>query len=336
LGHKSGVWGPIGALFALSGPGRSSRRVSETALGAVVGLAIGNGLIAAIGTGPVQVAVVTFLAMATATALGAEAGVVTQAGIASALIATIEPPHGLYNTVAVDRLIDILVGGAVAIAASALLRPNPLVSTETGAEPFFTELSGALEQVADALDAHDVGAAERALEQARDLDGYLQKFRNALELAEESVAFVPHYRNMRPAIARWRVADRPLEFAMRNVRVLARGAVRVIELEPQPLAALSRAVRELASAVRAVQRNLQGDLESSRTAATVVRAAWLATLVLEGGASMPVSSLVAQVRSATTDLLEALGLDHATAVAQVRQAADEVKGEGRPARGQAG
>src|SRR3954471_5120503 len=88
LGHPSGIWGPIGALLALSAPGRSSRRVVETAAGAVVGVAVGDLLIAAIGTVPVQVAVVVLLAMATASALGAEAGVVTQAGVASALIAT--------------------------------------------------------------------------------------------------------------------------------------------------------------------------------------------------------------------------------------------------------
>lgn len=89
LGHVNGIWGPLGAVIALSPPGRSSRRVIEIAGGAVVGVAVGNLLIAAIGTGPIQVAAVTFLAMATATVLSAEAGVVTQSGIASALIATI-------------------------------------------------------------------------------------------------------------------------------------------------------------------------------------------------------------------------------------------------------
>ena len=331
LGHKSGIWGPIGALLALSAPGRSSRRVVETAAGAFVGLAVGNLLIAVIGTGPVQVATVTFLAMAAATALGAEAGVVTQAGIASALIATVEPPHGLYNTVAVDRLIDILVGGGVGVAASVLLRPNPLASTETAAEPLFRGLRRALERVADALDARDVSAAELALEQARDLDGRLDEFRNALDVAEESVRLVPHHRRVRPALVRWRKADRPLEYAMRNVRVLARGAVRVIELEPQPPAALSIAVRELAGAVRAVQRNLRGEEDTMETEAAVVRAAGVATLALESGATMPVSSVVAQVRSAATDLLEAVGLDHETAVMRVRQAVSELEGEGQPA-----
>ena len=123
-GHRNGIWGPIGALLALNPPGRSSKRVIEIAAGAVVGLAVGNLLIAAIGTGPIQLAAVTVLAMATATVLGADASVVTQAGIASALIATIEPPHGLYDNLAVDRLIDILVGGGVGVAASVLLRPN--------------------------------------------------------------------------------------------------------------------------------------------------------------------------------------------------------------------
>ena len=178
--------------------------VIEIAVGAVVGVAVGNLLIAAIGTGPIQLAAVTFLAMATATALGADAGVVTQAGIASALIATIEPPHGLYNTVAVDRLIDILVGGGVGVAASVLLRPNPLTATGKAAGRLFGEFSGVVDEVAKALDDRHGYEAVTALERARHLDDELHEFRGVLEQADESVRLVPLYWHMRPALARWR------------------------------------------------------------------------------------------------------------------------------------
>lgn len=321
LGHRTGIWGPIGALLALNPPGRSSRRVVETAAGAVVGLAVGNLLIAVIGTGPIQLAAVTFLAMAAATVLGAEVGVVTQAGIASALIATIEPPHGLYNTVAVDRLIDIVVGGGVGIAASVLLRPNPRTSTNKAAVRLFGEFSGVIDDVANALDAGQVSQAETALERARDLDGELHDFRVALEVATESVHLVPTYWHMRPALARWQVADRPIEFAIRNVRVMARGAVRVIEIEPREPDGLSAAIRQLASGVRAVGHTLESGDQKSEAENAVLKAAGEATLLAEPHATMPVSAMVAQIRSAATDLLDALGLDHRTAVTRVRNAA---------------
>ena len=328
LGHRNGIWGPIGALIALSPPGRSSRRVIEIAVGAVVGVAVGNLLIAAIGTGPIQLAAVTFLAMATATALGADAGVVTQAGIASALIATIEPPHGLYNTVAVDRLIDILVGGGVGVAASVLLRPNPLTATGKAAGRLFGEFSGVVDEVAKALDDRHGYEAVTALERARHLDDELHEFRGVLEQADESVRLVPLYWHMRPALARWRAADRPLEFAVRNVRVLARDAVRVIDLEPHPPSRLSAATEQLASAAHAVEQQLEAGGESSHAETAVLRAAGLATLVAEPQATMPVSAMVAQIRATATDLLEALGLDHETAVTKVRRAAGELTQEG--------
>ena len=328
LGHRNGIWGPIGALLALNPPGRSSKRVIETASGAVVGLAVGNLLIAAIGTGPVQVAAVTFLAMATATVLGADVGVVTQAGIASALIATIEPPHGLYNTVAVNRLIDILVGGGVGVAASVLLRPNPLTSTSKAADRLFDEFGSVIDEVADALAARKADEAVNALERARHLDDQLHELRGALELADESVRLVPPYWRMRAALTRWRVADRPLEFAVRNVRVMARSAVRVIELEPQPPDGLSAAIRQLAAAVRAVEHELESDGERPRAEEAVLKSAGLATLVAEPQATMPVGAMVAQIPAAATDLLEALGVDHKAAVTRVREAADYLTRDG--------
>lgn len=332
LGHRGGIWGPIGALLALSARGRSSKQVVETALGAVVGVAVGSLLIAAIGTGPVEVAVVVFLAMATATALGAEAGVVTQAGIASALIATIEPPRGLYDTVAVQRLIDILVGGAVGVAASVLLRANPLSSTRAAGAPLFAELSGTLEQVADALDAHDAGQAELALERARTIDARVHDFQEALEVADESVRLVPIYRRMRAPLARKQQAAPQLELATRVVRVLARAALNAIELEPPTPPELSLAVRELSCAVRGVQLELDGSRAGPEASAAAISAAGHATLVVERGASMPTSAVVAHVRATAANLLQALGIERSDALAQVRSAADQLKQGGDPTR----
>jgi hypothetical protein len=110
-----------------------------------------------------------------------------------------------------------------------------------------------------------------------------------------------------------RVADRPLEFPVRNVRVLARDAVRVIDLEPYSPGGLSAATEQLASATRAVEQQLEAGGEMSRAEEAVLRAAGLATFVAELQATMPVSATVAQIRATATDLLEALGLDHETA-----------------------
>jgi hypothetical protein len=54
---------------------------------------------------------------------------------------------------------------------------------------------------------------------------------------------------------------------------MARDAVRVIELEPQPPHGLPDAIRQFASAVRAVEHELEGGGEESWAEAAVVKAA---------------------------------------------------------------
>ena len=325
IGHQNGIFGPIGALYALSqAPGRPSRRVLEAALGAALGVAVGDLLIGAIGTGPVQVGLVAGLAMGAAILLGAGPGIVAQAGIASVLIATVQPPHGLYSALASERLVDILVGGGVGLAMSVLLPANPLRLTYAVVDRFLEEVSGTLDDLADALDAHDVTDVENALQRARTLDGYIRQLQQTLEPARETARLAPLHWGKRAAIARLARAAGPLELAARNVRVLARAAVRAVELEPRIPPELPAAMRELAEGVRRLRGELQGRPDTTAAIDTVVRAAVRATRVVDGGASMPVSALVAQVRSTATDLLRALGLDRDDAVDRIRHAADSL------------
>jgi Fusaric acid resistance protein-like len=71
VGHAAPIFAPIGALLILSNaPGHRTGRVLAATLGAVIGIAVGDLLVRAIGTGAIQVAVVALFAMsATAAAV---------------------------------------------------------------------------------------------------------------------------------------------------------------------------------------------------------------------------------------------------------------------------
>lgn len=330
IGHEHGIFGPIGALYALSlAPGRPSRRVLEAALGAALGVAVGDLLIGAIGVGPVQVGLVATLAMGAAILLGGAPGIVAQAGVASVLIATVQPPEGLYSALASDRLIDILVGGGVGLAMSVVLPANPLRLTYRAVDRFCEEVSGTLDDIAAGMEAHDPTRAEDALQRARTLDGYIRRLHQTLEPAQETARLAPLHWGKRAAIKRLADAATPLELVARNVRVLARAAVRVVELEPRTPPELPLAVRDLASAVRGLPAALDHGPGDAEATATVLRAARRATLVVDGGTSMPLGALVAQVRSTGTDLLRALGFARTDAVERIRQAADPEPPDGR-------
>ncbi len=323
IGHETPVFAPIGALLVLSNaPGRRTSRVIATALGAVIGVAVGDLLIAAIGTGAVQVAVVALLTMGLATALGADAMLITQAGIAAVLIATIEPPRGIYSPLAGERLIDVLVGGACGLAATIVLPLHPLRHPRIAGAKFFAELHGVLADMASALEPDDAAAADRALERARTLDGALATYRLALDTADETTRISPFYWRLRGPVARMARSASRLDLAVRDVRVLGRAVLRAIEIEPPTPDELAVAVRELASAVQAVEADLEHGGQGDSGSADALRAAGRATLVARGGASMPVSAIVGQVRTTAADLLQALGLDREEAVGQIRRDPD--------------
>ncbi|HME04326.1 MAG TPA: FUSC family protein [Solirubrobacteraceae bacterium] len=320
IGHRAPIFAPIGALLVLSNaPGRRVDRVLAATIGAVVGIAVGDLLVAALGTGAIQVALVALLAMSAAALLGGSPTLVTNAGVAGVLIATIQPPHGLYSTAAVGRLVDVMVGGGVSLCIAVALPVHTLASTRAAAIVLFADLAGTLDDAAFALDSRDIGAAEETLERARTLDALVGRLREEAELAYETARLAPLRWRKRHVLARYGAAATNLELAVRNVRVLARAVLRAVELTAATPAELSLSVRELAAAVRGLRIEIEGGEDEGAAGRQIVRAAGRANEVAESGAAaLPIAALVAQVRSTATDLLQACGLNRSEAVDRVR------------------
>lgn len=108
-------------------------------------------------------------------------------------------------------------------------------------------------------------------------------------------------------MARYVLAAQQLGLAVGNVRVTARGAIRAMDLDadvpPETIAAL----RELASAVRALAPSLDDPTRADRAREHALAAAGQATLGLDRTQNMASSAIVGQVRSTATDLLRVLG-----------------------------
>jgi hypothetical protein len=104
--------------------------------------------------------------------------------------------------------------------------------------------------------------------------------------------------------------------------VLARAAVRAVELEPSVPAGVVGSIRELAVAVRTLETALDtgSDDEALRRAAH--EAAAHASAALENGRGFAIGVLVGQVRSIAMDLLRAVGVERSDAVALLRGPAD--------------
>src|SRR5262249_52311963 len=154
-----------------------------------------------------------------------------------------------------------------------------------------------------------------ALEQARAIDAIGDRFAEAVSEGRETVRLAPARRGAARAIEVFAAAATHVDLAVRNVRVLARGTIRALELDENVPPEAPDAIDDLAAAVEALRGALDegGRLDAVREPA--LRAAATATQVLERTGNLSVSVIVGQVRSTAVDLLAGAGLSTEDAVA---------------------
>jgi uncharacterized membrane protein YgaE (UPF0421/DUF939 family) len=287
-------------------------------IGVSLGVAVADVLLSQLGTGVLQLGLVVFLGMGVGLFFGSSPLFVNQAAISAALVATILPPTG---GISFARSVDALTGGAVALAVAALLLPaDPLRLLRDASRPVLDELAATLRDVARALREREIGAAEAALERARTIDDLGDQFAEAVREGRETARYSPARRRARGSVEAYADAAAQVDLAVRNVRVLARGAVRALSLGENVPPEVADALDDLASAVLALERTLDDDTAVDAVREPALRAAATATLVLERTGNLSVSVIVGQIRSTAVDLLAGAGMDYDAAVEAVRAA----------------
>jgi hypothetical protein len=322
VGHQRPFFAPIAAIVTLGVTlGQRSRRAIEVAAGVTVGIAVADILALLIGTGTWQLCVIVLLAMASAVLLGSGTLLITQAAASAVLVVTLQPPDD--GGISFARALDAAVGGATAVLVGLLVLPvNVVRLIREAAEPVLGELAATLEDVATALEERSAEKTEAALLRARAIDDDLDRFREAIDVGQEGGMTMPR-RAARDQVAVYAVAGAHIDLAVRNTRVLARGAMRAIGTGDATPPGVSLALRELAEAVRALTFLLEQPDRDVDVVEPAVRAAAHATIVLEETANLSVSVIVGQIRSTATDLLRSTGMDIAEAHRIVRAAAEE-------------
>lgn len=314
LGHRTPFMAAVAAITVLGITyGQTVLRAIETALGVALGILVADAIVIGLGAGPFVIALVISLAMLAAIALKAPRQVVAQSATSAAIVATIEVP----STFVPNRFLDALVGGGVALTLNLLLFPlDPERLAGRALGPLLDELAAVLDEVAAALHAGDHDLAVDALARARGLDARAAEFAEAARVGDEIARQAPRRRRTKAALQRYARLATFLDLAVRNTRVLARGAVRATDTAAHVPPEDVDAVRDLATAVRAMAA---GHPDAARDHA--LQAAGEATLGLERTANLSATHLVAQVRATAVDLLRALGVEGDAARDAVRRAA---------------
>jgi uncharacterized membrane protein YgaE (UPF0421/DUF939 family) len=308
LGHPDPFFAPVAAIMSLGATrGQRPRPAIEMMLGVALGVGVGDILVHELGRGIIQLGAVVALAMAIAVLVGAGRVLLTEAAISATLVVTVSPSTG--GGFPPQRLIDALVGGAVALLFSQVLFPvNPLRMVRDAARSVLTELGETLANVAGALEARDLDAAEDALGRARRANDDWSRFDQALDAGRETARFAPRRRRLRSRVADFRDAGLPIDLMVTDTHVLARGAVRTLMIDDPLPDELVGAIRELSDACKCIiDSQLDDEDGASEVRDLALRATRMASGTLDPSENLSASVLVGYTQATAADILRALG-----------------------------
>ncbi|WP_081821364.1 MULTISPECIES: FUSC family protein [unclassified Rhodococcus (in: high G+C Gram-positive bacteria)] len=324
VGHVTPFFAPIAAVVSLGvSLGARMRRSAELVVGVTVGIGVGDAIIALIGTGPWQIALVVALAMSTAVFLDSGAIIAMQAGSSAVLVATLIPPG---NAGGLNRMVDALIGGLVGLAVVAVVPTHPVRRARKDAATVIATSGRVLQLVADGLLANDAEPIAKALKAARATQPAIDAMRTDLKGGREISRISPLYWNSKQRLAELAATADPLDNAVRNIRVLARRSLSLVRddeiLDPR----LVDLVEKLAQATEVVRKMMladPGEQPDQAEAARVLRHVAVgakAELMQDAGLSAVV--VLAQIRSIVVDLLQVAGLSRISALATLPPTVD--------------
>jgi uncharacterized membrane protein YgaE (UPF0421/DUF939 family) len=262
--HGQPFFAPIAAAIALGAErGTRGRQAIEMMTGVAVGILIGAAVLAVAGAGAWQIVVGTGAALVVTTGAGASRMVRNQAAASVILIVALHRPG---SNLAVQRLEDALIGGAVAIVIARFLLPiDPIPLVRDEARNLREQLASALDDVAEALAEHDREGAETAVERIWRIDDHT--LAQTLLTAREVTRAAPRRRPLRRRVEKLGELYRELAASVYDAHAIATGVVRLAGSEqPIPEEAVA-AIESAAEAVRAIEP------DAAREAASAARAA---------------------------------------------------------------
>lgn len=312
IGHQHPFFAPIAAVVCLGvSLGQRLRRVGELVVGVSVGVGVGDALISWIGSGPWQIALVVGLAMSAAVLLDGGSVIALQAGSSAVLVATLLPPSAGGGF---DRMIDALTGGLVGLAVAALLPANPVTVAQRQLRVLTNTLSGALRTLAEALAEKDAVKAAGVLAELRTSQSTIDDYKAALQTGSEITKIAPIRWRSKDELGRYHTAAGPVDYAIRNTRVLARRSMAALKADEQIPDGVPDVLKDYADAVDCLKGELEKGKEPKHTREAVRNAARQLTARRLGGDGFSSKVVLAQIRSVAVDLLQATGLSRSEAM----------------------
>ncbi len=279
-------------------------RVLETAIGIIIGIALSEALLLAVGQGLWQLALVLLVTLVVARALSPSNAFAVAAGVQAILVMLLPAPAGGPFV----RSVDGIIGGVVALLVTALVPRDPRRFVRRDARTLFASLTDALDSLAVALDKADEPAADHALERLRTTQPIIDSWAVSVDSAAAIARISPFLYRRRPDLGAQARVLRGMDLATRNLRVIAR-RIDFLVRDGVPRPVIGSIVASLGTSVELLGQSLDDPLLADTVRVGLVAVAErLRPDTAVAGAPVTDSVVILMMRPLLVDLLMAADL----------------------------
>jgi uncharacterized membrane protein YgaE (UPF0421/DUF939 family) len=306
LGHTSPLLA-ITVVISSLGFARDARprRVLESAVGILVGVALSEVLLLGIGRGLWQMALTLVVTLVVARLVTSSNAFAIAAGVQSMLVLVLPTaPGGVFN-----RSIDAAVGGVIALAVTALVPRDPRRIAGRDARRLLSTLTESLGTLVTGLRDGDEGAASLSITRLRRTQSLVDDWSSSLESAIAIARISPFLRRHLAELRHQARVLAGMDLAARHLRVIARRAsflVRDGRSRPEIANLLARVNQDVVLLGESIDRP-DAAAAAARDLADIATTLDPAELIPD--AAVTDSVLVLLVRPLVVDLLVAAGRD---------------------------
>lgn len=302
FGHPAAFFAPVAAVVSLgTSYGQRLRRVVEVAVGVSVGVALADALVAGIGRGAWQIAVIVALGMSVAVLMDTGTLIVNQVAVQSIFVAAVVPVHGAVWS----RWIDALVGGAVALVAAMLVPAEAFRQPAVKAGAVLDRIALLLRAAAGIVVGEPGDHGFKVLAQARATDALVVSLRAAAADGLAVVGMSPFRLRQREHVRHVAAIVDPLDRSLRSTRVLVRMTAVAAHRGRVIPEAYAGVIAEIAASAETIGGGLAYDTVE-QAIPQLMRIAD-ATAQLPRGTSVSADAVLVQMRTIVVDLLEICG-----------------------------
>jgi uncharacterized membrane protein YgaE (UPF0421/DUF939 family) len=295
------VFASIAAVISLGATfGERRHRAVQLIFGVMLGIVVADLLVRTIGVGLPQIGLLVVLAMLAAVLLGGGELLVTEAAVSAMLVAS------LAHSAAEVRLLEVLIGGGVALSVhSFVFPPDPVLAVARATNAVFGELGSVLRDAAAALDTGDPRRAEAAAHAAENVEIRVGELRDALLVGADTARWAPLRRAGRTEVDRYARTEGHADLAVRDARVLVRHVLHYVRSGRPPQSELADALRDLGLAIWELPAQFQEPWRSGDVMRTALQAAGRATGAAARHPDIALNEIAGQIRAVAIDIVKA-------------------------------